>query len=123
MTQEQDVLNIVKLRTGVEDQDMLILSYVAEIKWRILNYCQRRDIPEDLINVWASMVIDALRVDQPDHFGDGEDVSGMNIKIGDTSVSPAAGSGKEVTATSKAAIDQIVLNYKVDLRRYRKLRW
>ncbi|RLZ14860.1 hypothetical protein EA137_20135 [Proteus mirabilis] len=66
------------------------------------------------------MAIDALRIDQPKKFGKG--LGGKNIKIGDTSISPAS-SGGNVTATSKKAIDEIVLNYQADLHRWRKLRW
>lgn len=123
--QEKEVMNIVKSRLGIEDdlQDDVIATYIIEAGYRIKHYCQRSDIPKALNFVWASMVIDALRVDQSGDFGgDDGDIYGMNIKIGDTSISPASG-GNNVTATNKASIEKIVLNYMADLHRYRKLKW
>lgn len=117
--QEQKVLAIIKSRLGIDDDDVLIGSYITEIGNRIKHYCQRNDIPESLNWVWASMVIDALRVDQPDKYGVADD--GYSLKIGDTTTGPAKGDG--VTATNKKSIDDIVLNYKADLHRWRKLRW
>lgn len=121
--QEQEVLDIIVARLGDKydvSQNALIETYIKEIGRRILHYCQRSDIPEGLNWVWASMVMDALQVEQPDQFGGG-DADGMTVKIGDTSVGPAKVSG--VTTTSKKSIDDIVLNYKADLHRFRKLRW
>lgn len=121
---EPNVLGIVKLRLGISDdsKDALIDSYVQEIGQRILHYCNSKEIPVELNHTWASMVIDALRIEQPnlpeiqETSGEGEQIS-----IGDTSTAPAQKSG--LTNTAKSAIDQVVLNYRVDLNRYRRLRW
>lgn len=122
MKQEQEVMQIIKtrLRLSDESQDALIETYVKEIGRRILHYCKRRDVPNSLNWVWASMVIDSLRVEHPDDFG-GESISAMNVKIGDTSVSPADAGG--ATSTNKSSIEKIVMNYVADLNRYRRLRW
>ena len=119
---EESVLNIVRLRLGISDQDELITSYIEEIGERIKHYCNNSEIPDGLKSTWASMVIDALRIEQPNLEGVEDTTSGgESIKIGDTSVSPAAGS--VLTNASKSVIDQVVLNYRVDLNRYRRLRW
>lgn len=117
--QIEEVLEIIKLRTEIDDKDALIESYIEEIGRRILHYCQRRDIPKALHWVWASMVIDALRVEQPEDFGVDDGV--MSVKIGDTTVGPAT--SDEVTILNKSVIEELVLNYKADLHRYRKLSW
>lgn len=121
--QEAKVLEIVKSRLKITDDtdDTSINSYITEIGWRILNICNRSDIPEALIYVWASMVIDVLRIEQPQKYGGDANSSGLSIKIGDTSVAPASKSG--LTATSKSVIDQVVFDYRADLYRWRKLKW
>ena len=118
----REVLATVKLRLGLDDShDALIDSYVQEIGQRILHYTNLTEIPAALEHTWVSMVIDALRIEQPNLPGIAETSGGESIKIGDTSVSPASGSG--LTNASKSVIDRVVLNYRVDLNRYRKLRW
>ncbi|OMG45294.1 DNA-packaging protein [Paenibacillus macerans] len=121
--QEVKVLEIVKSRLKITDDtdDTLINYYITEIGWRILNVCNRRDIPDALIYVWVSMVIDVLRIEQPQKYGGDANSSGLNIKIGDTSVGPASKSG--LTATSKSVIDQVVFDYRADLYRWRKMKW
>ena len=119
-----DVLTKVKLRLGLIDilYDELIDSYVQEIGQRILNYCNILEIPIELESTWASMTIDALRIEQPSI----PEIANTNggateIQIGDTSVKPSVDSG--LTNTAKSVIDKVVLNYRIDLNRYRKMRW
>lgn len=121
------VLETAKLRLGLADttQDALITSYITEIGWRIKHYCNISTIPDDLIYVWTSMTLDAVRVDLPnvDEIADSVGGGGANVKVGDTSVSGGSGSGGGLANTAKAAIDNVVFNYKMDLHRYRRLRW
>lgn len=119
-----DIWPIVKLRLGLADDALqtLVETYIEEIGQRIRHYCGIADIPETLKFTWASMAIDAVRVDLP-NIGEIADTvgGGETVKLGDTSVSPAGSSG--VSNVSKPVIEQVVLNYAVDLNRYRKLRW
>ncbi|WP_019123696.1 hypothetical protein [Brevibacillus massiliensis] len=128
MTQEEQVLQIVKLRLSLADDknDAIVLSYIVEIGHRIRHYCNITGIPDALLYVWASMVVDALRVDLPnvDEIADSIGVSaGANVKVGDTSVSGGSGSGGGLTNTAKSVIDKIVFDYRADLHRYRRLVW
>jgi len=118
-----EVLATVKLRLRLDDShDALIDSYVQEIGQRILHYCNLSEIPAELEHVWASMTIDALRIEQPNLPGIAETTGGgEEIRVGDTSTAPARPAG--LTNTAKSTIDAVVLNYRVDLNRYRKLRW
>jgi hypothetical protein len=118
-----DVLSIVKLRLGLTDEwDALVNSYVQEIGRRILHYTNLAVIPSELEYTWASMTIDALRIEQPKLPGIEETTGGgEQVTVGDTSSAPAKSSG--LTNDAKTVIDQVVLNYRVDLNRYRKLRW
>lgn len=122
---ESNVLDVVKLRLGISDdsKDALIDSYVQEIGQRILHYCNLPEIPDGLAHTWASMVVDAVRVDLPQDERIAATVGGgESVKIGDTSVT-SGGSGGGVSNTSKSVIDQVVLNYRIDLNRYRRMRW
>lgn len=123
MITNKDIWPVVKLRLDLDDgQKDLVETYIDEIGRRILHYCNLSEIPAGLKMTWSSMVIDALRIEQPNMDGIEETTSGgESIKIGDTSVSPASGSA--LTNATKSVIDQVVLNYRVDLNRYRKLRW
>jgi len=127
MITANDVWTIVKARLGLADDTLqpLINTYIAEIERRIKHYCNINQLPDDLLFVWASMVIDAVRVDLPNLDEISDTVGGQdgNIKVGDTSVSGGGGSGGGLTNTAKSTIDQVVFNYRVDLNHYRKLRW
>ncbi|MFS8534847.1 MAG: hypothetical protein FWJ65_06770 [Limnochordales bacterium] len=119
-----EIIALVKTRLHLTDDslDALIQSYVAEIEQRILAYCNLDEVPDGLRWTWASMTIDALRIEQASVEAIGQTADrGESIRVGDTSVTPSSAGG--VTNTSKSAIDQVVLNYRVDLNRYRKLRW
>jgi len=118
-----EIWSIVKLRLGLKYNNLqpLIESYIYEIRYRILHYCNLDKIPDGLKYTWVSMVVDAVRVDLPsiaeinDTVGGGE-----NIKVGDTSISSASTS---VSNVSKSVIDNVIFNYKVDLDRYRRMGW
>lgn len=119
------VLELVKLRLQINDNthDALLISYIREIGRRIIHYCNISDIPIDLTDVWASMVMDAVRVEIINVDVINETVGGEgNIKIGDTSISGAS-SASGLSNTAKKVIDEVVLNYRIDLVHYRKMRW
>lgn len=127
MTQEEQVLQIAKLRLGLADDknDALVSSYIAEIGQRIRHYCNITTVPDALLYVWASMVVDAVHVDLPnvDEIADSVGGGGTNIKVGDTSVSGGSGSGGGLANTAKSVIDKVVFDYRLDLHRYRRLVW
>lgn len=119
------VLEIVKLRLQINDttHDALLISYIREIGRRIIHYCNISDIPTDLTDVWASMVMDAARVEIINVDSINDTVGGEgNIKIGDTSINGAS-SASGLSNTAKKVIDEVVLNYRIDLVHYRKMRW
>ncbi|WP_270167575.1 DNA-packaging protein [Paenibacillus sp. SYP-B4298] len=121
-----DVWPIIKLRLGLADDALqpLIETYIAELERRIKHYCNISQLPDELLFVWASMTIDAARVDLPNVTEIDETVGGQaaNVNVGDTS-SSGGGSSGGLTNTSKAAIDQVVFNYQADLNHYRRMTW
>lgn len=126
MITKENVWPIVKLRLGLNDDTLqpLIETYIAEIERRIKHYCSISKVPDDLLHVWASMVIDAVRVELPNVEEIEDTVGGQanNVKVGDTSVS-AGSAGDNLSNTAKKVIDKVVLEYRHDLNHYRKLRW
>lgn len=116
-----DVLSLVKSRLQITDnaRDALITGFVEELEQRILSFCNIDAVPDGLKFVWASMTIDVLKVEQQTlpEVAAATPVA-TEIKLGDTTVKEAVG-----TAAKKSALDDIVLNYRIDLNRYRKLRW
>lgn len=105
-----DVLQDVKLRlrfnsSGLDD---FLQPYITEIGARIRHYCNLEEIPIELEAVWASMTVDAYRAEQSEAVKD--------VKIGDTSV-------KTSGYVMKSSLDDLVYNYRIDLNRYRKMRW
>ncbi|OPA76627.1 DNA-packaging protein [Paenibacillus selenitireducens] len=120
-----DIWAIIKLRLGLKDDELqpLMETYIEEIGNRIMHYCSVSTVPPGLKLVWVSMTIDAVRIDQP-NIDEVADTAGRGetIKIGDTSTSPSNASGG-LTNVSKSSIDAVVLNYRVDLNRYRRMRW
>lgn len=119
-----EILALVKTRLQLLDssQDTLINSYVSEIQNRIVHYCNVDVIPDGLKFTWTAMVMDVLRVEQSsvDEIANTTD-QGETVKLGDTSVAPAKIPG--VTKSTKSIVDEVVLNYRIDLNRFRKLRW
>lgn len=118
-----DVWEVVKLRLALPDERKeLVNTYIAEFERRIKHYCNLHVLPDDLLYVWASMVVDAVRVDQPNVDEIADTVGGEgSIKVGDTSVSSGKGAG--LSNTAKSIIDQVVFDYRIDLHHYRRMTW
>ena len=120
---ENQVVDLVKLRLNIKDDslDAIIQSYVLEIKYKILNYCHIDTVPDALMYLWGTMVMDIVRVEQAyqDVIADSVANNVKGISLGDTNIS--YGSTGEVTSTSKKSIDDIVLNYTKELNSFRRL--
>lgn len=120
-----DIWPIVKARLCLvnDDHKEIIGTYIDEIGYRIKHYCNIRAIPEGLKFTWASMTMDAVRIElvNVDEIAESVGDEGT-VKIGDTQIGFSAARGG-VSNTSKSAIDTVVLNYRVDLNRYRRLGW
>lgn len=116
----------IKLRLGItgSEHDGLIESYLNQVKAKVLAYCNLREVPDALNYVVVSMTVDLLRVE-----GTGviTDVAGINekevaeIQRGDYRIRYGQG-GTEVTSRSKKVLDELVLEYRHELNRYRRVR-
>lgn len=124
------VLEIVRSKLNnneIADFDIIIaIEEVAEV---IKNYCNITDIPEGLKYTWANMATDLVRYQNAlDNAGHSpqfntDDVS--TLKIGDTQIGLGGNesANSKLLAGHKINLDDIILNYKAQLQRYRRMVW
>lgn len=104
---------------------------IDEVGEEIKNYCNIDEIPNGLKYTWANMAIDLAKyqfeannpVDDILDAIDATDVS--TLKIGDTQIALGGNNSERATAlkSHKPNLDQILMNYKAQLNRYRRMVW
>lgn len=130
------VLEIVKARMvedSVPTDDVLIMLSVEEVEQAIKNYCNLDSVPEELKFVWANMTIELIRYHNASVNGDDGNIDSINasdvssLKIGDTTVTLGSGSTSGATARAikshRPTLDDIVMNNKSHLRKFRRMVW
>lgn len=123
---DSEVWPIVKARLGLTDDAHKTLAelYIAEVGQRIRHYINQQRIPDGLLLTWAAMVSAALAEDQGELlYPPPAPVEVQEVKIGDTSVKPSAVTPAAPPKPNVSLLDKVVLDYRVDLNHYRKLRW
>lgn len=132
MTVKDHVKQIVEVKFDTLDVDETHVNLVIdEIETVILNYCNILEVPHALRFTWANMTVDlvkyeieANRTDELDTMFDARDVS--IIHVGDTEID-FRGLGNTVKnrilKSHDAALDDIVMNYRQQLNRFRKMVW
>lgn len=115
-----DVFDVVKAKLPVDllPDDTTLAMDVAEVGQSILTYCNRSDIPKELVFTHANMVIDLItgnaRRSDTDSPG-----TVKSIKEGDTTVTLEA-----TRASSREDhMEALLFDYASQLNRFRKLRW
>jgi hypothetical protein len=108
-----------------------ILLGIKEIEQAIKNYCDRPEVPAQLIFVWTNMAIDLLlyRVEtekEPEDVLDAIDVSDVsNVKVGDTSISLGDkyrnNQRAKILQAHQINLDKIVMNYQAQLNQFRRI--
>ncbi|MED1602606.1 hypothetical protein [Alkalihalophilus marmarensis] len=120
----QDVLLVIKRRLNISEStehDASISDYVKQVEFKIKSYCNLTKMPEEIIFLWVSMVIDIMRIDMPnvEFIQDSDEPS--NVTIGKFSYSE----GNRVSGVSnltKKTLDDIVLDYRTELNSFSRLR-
>lgn len=130
------VLQIVKARMSgeaVPTDDVLLMLSVDEVEQAIKNYCNIDIVPDALKFIWANMAIDLVRYHNASNNQDSNGLENINVgeisslKIGDTTINIGDGSG--VNASNRAIkshipnLDEIVLNNKEQLNKFRRMVW
>ncbi len=104
---------------------------IDEVGEEIKNYCNIDIIPDGLKYTWANMAIDLAKyqyeVNNPvDDILDAIDATDVStLKIGDTQIALGGNNSERATAlkSHKPNLDQILMNYKAQLNRYRRMVW
>jgi hypothetical protein len=122
------------VRAKIKDEAITELDIqlaVSEVEEVIKNYCNIDTIPDALKFTWANMSVDLVRYQYESNISaddvlagiDASDVS--NLKIGDTQIA-LQGNNSERGKTLKSHrpnLDQIVMNNKQQLNRFRRMVW
>lgn len=104
---------------------------VDEVEEVIKNYCSIDEVPEGLKYTWANMSVDLVRYQYESNISTDDVLAGIdasdvsNLKIGDTQIA-LQGNNSERGKTLKSHrpnLDQIVMNNKAQLNRFRRMVW
>lgn len=120
--------------------DMKITMLIEEVKYAILNFTYRSEVPEGLKFVWANMVLDyinyllAMDAEKKAAESDLTDPGNLDLivgavsklKVGDTDFSfeskdTASLFGGASSKSHSVVLDDIVMNYREQLIRYRRI--
>ena len=134
------VKQIVKTKLGVDSpSDALLDINIDEIEQAILNYCNIDVVPKQLMYTFANMVCDINTYDSQvvkdntpateETSGDIEiPASGINsVRVGNTTVTFGSGSDTSIRnralRSHEADLDSLILNYKAQLNKFRRMVW
>ncbi|MFA5638822.1 MAG: hypothetical protein WC961_08080 [Anaerovoracaceae bacterium] len=104
---------------------------VDEVEEVIKNYCSIDEVPEGLKYTWANMSVDLVRYQYESNISTDDVLAGIdasdvsNLKIGDTQIA-LQGNNSERGKTLKSHrpnLDQIVMNNKQQLNKFRRMVW
>lgn len=114
MTKEQEdwltaaLMDSMKL---TEEKERTARRYIRRTVDRILIYCNREDLPDQLLNTVAQMTEDMMRADQEVK----KEQAVASITRGDTAISYRDG------RSSQQAAVNLMKNYEASLNRYKKM--
>ena len=128
------ILEIVRNKIkDVTITELDIQIAVDEVEQVIKNYCSIDEVPEALKYTWANMAVDLARFHYESNTSGGNALEGFessdisSVKIGDTQISLQGGSvsGERSKAlkSHRPNLDEIVINNKAQLNKFRRLVW
>lgn len=131
-----DILEIIDAKlSNISIPSAEKLLAIEEVELVIKNYCNINNVPEELKFTWANMTIDLLRYQHESNLsteasGNIDDINigdVSSLKIGDTSVNLGSGSISNAHNIAMRShypnLDEIIMNYKSQLQRFRKMVW
>lgn len=125
------VLEIVRAKVKNTDITTLDLQLaIDEVETTIKNYCNIDKVPNDLKYTWANMATDLALYQHSVNNAEGDlddfDISLVsNLKVGDTQFALQGNNSEKSKAlkSHRPNLDTIVMNYKAQLNRFRRMVW
>lgn len=128
MTVNEIVRTKIKNEAITELDIQLAINEVEEV---IKNYCNIDTIPDALKFTWANMAVDLIRYQYESNIGADDALAGIdvsdvsNLKIGDTQIALQGNNSErsKILKSHRPNLDQIVMNNKEQLNRFRRMVW
>ena len=122
------------VRAKIKDEAITELDIqlaVNEVEEVIKNYCNIDTIPDALKFTWANMAVDLIRYQYESNIGADDALAGIdvsdvsNLKIGDTQIALQGNNSErsKILKSHRPNLDQIVMNNKEQLNRFRRMVW
>lgn len=122
------------VRAKIKDEAITELDIqlaVSEVEEVIKNYCSIDTIPDALKFTWANMAVDLIRYQYESNIGTDDVLAGIdvsdvsNLKIGDTQIALQGNNSERgrILKSHRPNLDQIVMNNKEQLNRFRRMVW
>lgn len=136
------IADIVKTQLGVDTPSEPLLNLtIDEVEQEIKNFCNIKEVPQELTYTFANIVVDLFRYRQEfinttkkpvEGEEEDDDITinegNMNsIRVGDTTITFGSGSDTMVynknMRSHQANLDDVILNYKAQLKKFRRMVW
>ena len=122
------------VRAKIKDEAITELDIqlaINEVEEVIKNYCNIDTIPDALKFTWANMAVDLIRYQYESNIGADDALAGIdvsdvsNLKIGDTQIALQGNNSErsKILKSHRPNLDQIVMNNKEQLNRFRRMVW
>lgn len=126
------ILEIVKAKIKNEAiTELDIQLAIDEVQVVIKNYCSIDEVPEELKYTWANMAADLVLYQYASNNSSDDVLSDIdvgdvsNLKIGDTQIALQGNNSEQgkILKSHQHNLDQIVMNNKEQLNRFRRMVW
>ncbi|MBG9772414.1 phage head-tail connector protein [Brevibacillus laterosporus] len=114
------ILALIKELAGITDdsKDNKIKLYLRQVERKVKNHCNIEEIPEQLWEIVAEMVVQVLLSGDNSQIIEGSGAV-KRVTRGDYTVEYDVGSK---VATTGVSLDDVLTNYKSQLNRFRRMR-
>lgn len=118
MTSTMDIIRAKTASLSIEEMDIRIALEEVETAFR--NHCNRSDIPNDARFVIANLAVDLIKSQHGDVNSSADAPAGelASISVDDVNLSFDANARAHTVN-----LDDLLLNYREQMNRFRKMRW